>query len=291
MITSMTGYGKAVIEENDILAETEIRSLNSRFLDISIKVPRLLSDRELELRNIVKKYVNRGKISISLFLQKNGVDNRVANIQDENVRGVVNILNELQEKAGIKSELTIDNLLVFQNIIFSDDSGSNETEFEIAKRCIESALKELDKMRKAEGKSLVADLNNRIKKINGYIAKIEGTNREEIKGYFNKLKARAKELLEDIDQYDDRLKMELALLAEKYDVTEECIRLKSHINQFNETLKSENEVGRRLNFLIQEMNREANTINSKSISGEVTKNGISIKEELEKIREQIQNIE
>lgn len=291
MIASMTGYGKSVIEQNDLVIEVEVRCLNSRFLDISLKIPRILSDKELEFRNLVKEKIIRGKVSVSLYLQRNGIDNRIATLQEENLKGVLKVLNDLKLKSNIKSEITLDHLLAFQNLIFADDSGSNQAEFEIAKKAISLAMEDLNEMRKKEGKALVDDLHHRIGNIENVVAKINGINPNEVKLYFEKLKSRAKELLDELSGYDERLKMELALLAEKYDVTEECIRLKSHSDQFNSILKNEVEVGRRLNFLVQEMNREANTINSKSISSEVTRLGLVIKEELEKIREQIQNIE
>ena len=197
----------------------------------------------------------------------------------------------MKEKSGIKAEITLDNLLAFPNIVFADQVEDNSREFALTVKTLEKAIENLTEMRMHEGNALVADLCERIQIISDSVRKIESIQREEIENYFEKLQNRAKDLLKEMDQYDDRLKMELALLAEKNDVTEECIRLKSHIQQFNSTIENGDEVGRRMNFIIQEMNREANTINSKSISTNVTNIGIRIKEELEKIREQIQNIE
>ncbi len=291
MISSMTGYGKAVIEEKDIFVEVEIKSLNSRFLDFNLKIPRILSEKELEFKNIIKERIKRGKISLSITLQKNGVDNRIASIKEENLNGVVSLLNELKNKAGLKSEISLDNLLEFQNVIFTENGFGNEAEFGITKIALENALTELINMRRKEGRALIEDLKLRINNIAEMVEKIMNVNPEEIKTYFGKLRARIEEIIADSKVIDERLITELGIISEKYDVTEECIRLKSHINQFNEILAGEIEVGRRLNFLAQEMNREANTINSKSISIDITRFGISIKEELEKIREQIQNLE
>lgn len=287
----MTGYGKSSVQIDELSVEVEIKSLNSRFLDLSLKIPRVLADKELEIRNLVKEHVRRGKVILNVYLEKTGADKKVAEIDKAGLDSVINILNELKQKAGIKSEINMDSLLAFQNVIFTEQVEDNSREFEITVQGIIEAIKNLLKMREQEGKHLVEDLKKRMKIIKDSVDSIEHIHRNEIELYFDKLKNRAKDLLKDLDQFDDRLKMELALLAEKYDVTEECIRLKSHIEQFDMALNDGDEVGRRFNFILQEMNREANTINSKSISTKITNFGIKIKEELEKLREQIQNIE
>lgn len=291
MISSMTGYGKAAVQEGSLSVNVEIKSLNSRFLDLSLKVPKILADKELEIRNIVKDRIKRGKVIVNIYVEKVGDENKVAEIDESNLNALLNVLKELRIKSGVNSEITLDHLLAFQGLIFSEQVEDNTTEFNLASRVLEDAIKNLVEMRRQEGVALVKDLRERLDVISNCVLEIEKIHRTEIEAYFDKLKSRAKDLLKDLDQYDDRLKMELALLAEKNDVTEECIRLKSHIQQFSDTLDNGAEVGRRMNFIIQEMNREANTINSKSISSNVTNIGITIKEELERIREQIQNIE
>ena len=291
MIFSMTGYGKSSLQKNDFLVEVEIKSLNSRFLDIFPKLPKSLYDKELEIRNLIKNKVRRGKISISIYVERNVLNNRIANIQHDKLEAVLNLLNDLREKSNIQAEISLQDLLGFQNIFFSDESDENEEEFKIAVDAINEALKHLNKMRRDEGEALAIELRQRIENITGSLKKIEKFSRNEVVEYFEKLKKRARELVRELPHNDDRLQMELALLAEKYDITEECVRLKSHVSQFIDALKDSEDVGRRLNFLSQEMNREANTINSKSISTDITNEGIAIKQELEKIREQIQNIE
>jgi len=291
MIFSMTGYGKGSVQKDDLTVEVEVKSLNSRFLDIFPKLPKTLNDREFEIRNLVKSKVNRGKISISVYIERNGINNKIANIQEDKLDAVLNLLKDLKDKANIKSEISMGDLLGFQNIFFSDENNENEKEYNLTAKAITEALDQMNKMRRDEGEMLAGELNNRIENINISLSKIESSSREVVNQYFEKLKNRARDLVKDIADYDDRLKMELALLAEKYDITEECVRLRSHVNQFVSALKDNDDVGRRLNFLSQEMNREANTINSKSISTDITNEGIAIKQELEKIREQIQNIE
>jgi len=146
-------------------------------------------------------------------------------------------------------------------------------------------------MRKAEGKTLLKDLNERAKIISSTLSEIEKIHRASVNEYFQKLQERVQQIIKDIQNYSDRLEFELALLSEKSDITEECVRLKSHLKYFSEILAAGDEPGRKLNFICQEMHREANTIASKSLSAEITHHSVSIREEVEKIREQIQNIE
>ena len=176
-------------------------------------------------------------------------------------------------------------------MLFKDDYEQAGEEFEIVIEAIDSAVNELNKMREAEGKELEKDLRKRVLIIDEALSKIENSSEESIKNYFEKIKEKAKQLVADLSNNQDRLNMELALIAERADVTEECVRLRSHIKMFLDTISKSEDAGRKLNFIVQEMNREANTINSKSVSSEISHNGISIKEEIEKIREQIQNIE
>lgn len=291
MVYSMTGYGRATAQNGNISAEVEVKSFNSRFLDLSLKLPKILADKELEIRNTLKERIKRGKVIVNIYIEKNGLSNKIAVIEENNLKSLIEVLNELRDKADVKTEISLENLLSFQNLIFSDQIADNTQEFEVAGKALNDAIINLLEMREEEGATLVKDLKARLNLISKSVEEIEKLHPVELTSYYEKLKNRAKELLQDLNQYDDRLKMELALLSEKYDVTEECIRLKSHLEQFNNALGNGDEVGRRLNFIIQEMNREANTINSKSISTIITNIGINIKEELEKIREQIQNIE
>ena len=291
MIYSMTGFGKSSIQENGFVIEAEIRSLNSRFLDLSIKLPRNYSNKELEIRELVRKNVKRGKIAISVFSKKDNGENKFAEIDSKNLKGVVDFLEKIKDTAEVKGKITLDHVLSFQTAFMSDNSDESGQEFELIKKAVTSSLADLQNMRMQEGNALKIDLLNRIKNIEAGVNKIVKLGQGSVEEHFNKLREKTKQLVKDITEYNDRLEIELALLAEKADITEECVRLKSHIEIFKETLNSGEEAGRRLNFISQEMNRETNTINSKSVSTEISHLGIEIKEELEKIREQIQNIE
>lgn len=287
----MTGYGKANGNSSNYTFEVEVKSVNSRFLDVSVRLPKNLLSKEIELRNLIKQKINRGKVSLNINLTKDGVESGVQNIDKQNLLSTIEILNAIKKEANIDEELKISHLLSFPYLFVSDNSEFSDLEFELVKRALSEAIEKLKKMRSAEGEALLNDLKKRIKNISQLNSDISDLERSSIDVYFSKLKERATELVENMTGNDDRLNLELALLAEKYDITEESVRLESHITQFLDTLENGKEAGKKLNFIVQEMNREANTISNKSVSLDITNKGILIKEELEKIREQIQNIE
>ncbi len=291
MIYSMTGFGCGVKKQNSTSFETEIKSLNSRFLDLSIKLPKIIQTKELEIRELIKNNINRGKVSVAIHIKKDGVEDEFLNFNKENLQGIVKLLNEIREASNIEEKLTLSQVLEFQGSFLADDSEDEEIDMELIKESLLLAIDDLKSMRREEGISLANDLTNRINKIKELVEKIETEGKESVVQYFQKLKDRAKQLVNEVAEFNDRFEMELALLAEKYDITEECVRLKSHLEIFRNTLNNGEEAGRKLNFICQEMNREANTINSKTVSSNIAHYGIGIKEELEKIREQIQNIE
>ena len=287
----MTGYGKSIVTNKNFSVEVEIKSINSRYLDLSLKIPRFLADKEFEIRNFLKEKVKRGKISLSVFIEKNGQLNGFSNLNLEGLEIIYSMLLDIKNKLSLKSEITMENILQFQSVIFSEDKTENQSEFETTLKAISIAIDEMDKMRSTEGNLIKQDLTDRINTISSAVDLISKNNPEIISAYHSRLVERASEIYSEYQLDKDRMNMELALLSEKYDITEECVRLKSHISQFMQTINNSEDAGRKLNFIPQEMNREANTINSKSISTEVTNYGIKIKEEIEKIREQIQNIE
>lgn len=291
MIYSMTGFGKSVVTHNGFNVEVEARSLNSRFLDVYIKLPKHLYNQEFEIRDLIKNNVKRGKLSLTVSVKKDGTEEVLPQIDKEAVKSLSKTLKEIKKIAKVKDDISLNHILNFQNLIFTDNSEDDESEIEFVKKGILEALKDLAEMRKKEGDALARDLKQRVNIILECVDKIESNAKISVESYFEKIKERAVNLVRDLADNTDRLNQELALLAERADVTEECVRLKSHIDIFLNTIETSDEAGRKLNFITQEMNREANTINSKSVSTEISHYGIQIKEELEKIREQIQNIE
>ncbi len=291
MISSMTGYGKAIIQRDDITVEAELKSLNSRYLDLSLRIPKFLMNKEFEIREKVKGRVKRGKVYLGITIRKGEVEEKFNEIDPVGVKFAVGLLKDIKKAAKLKAQLKLSDLLLFQNLLFKDDYEQAGEEFEIVVEALDSAVDELNKMREAEGKELDKDLRKRVQTIEESLSFIENSSDPSIKNYFEKIKEKAIQLTSDFANNQDRLNMELALLAERADVTEECVRLHSHIKMFLDTITNSEDAGRRLNFIIQEMNREANTINSKTVSSDISHCGILIKEEIEKIREQIQNIE
>ena len=291
MISSMTGYGKALVQRDDITVEAELKTLNSRYLDLSLRIPKFLMNKEFEIREKVKNRIKRGKVYLAVSVRKGEVEERFNEIDPAGVKYALTLLKDIKKYAKIKGDLKLSDVLLFQNMLFKDDYEQAGEEFAIVVEAIDSAVNELNKMREAEGKELEKDLRKRVQIIDNALSKIENSSEESIKAYFEKIKEKAKQLVADLSNNQDRLNMELALIAERADVTEECVRLRSHIKMFLDTISKSDDAGRKLNFIVQEMNREANTINSKSVSSEISHSGISIKEEIEKIREQIQNIE
>ncbi len=291
MIRSMTGYGKSrkIISKYEV--EVEVKSLNNRYSDLSLRLPKELYSREFELRNLVKKGVNRGKVylTISLKLIDSGAD--VSAFNEAGLKTTMNLLNKIKSISGVRGEISIDHLLSLHEFFMDDLVELTDDEYSGIETVVSEALEKMNEMRAAEGKELKNDILNRLMFIEENVNEIEKLLTPSVKDYFEKLKERAGELLADFSKYDDRLSVELALLSEKYDTSEEIVRLKSHIKQFRDILSNGKEMGKKINFLVQEMNREANTINSKSISTDISYKALAIKEELEKIREQIQNIE
>ena len=291
MISSMTGYGKGLAKKGDLSVEAEIKSVNSRFLDLSLRLPKFFQNKEFEIRERIKNKIKRGKVYLSVSVRKGEVEERFNEIDPQAVKFAMQLLKNVKKAAKLTDKIKLSDVLLFQNMLYKDDTEQASEEMDLVNEAIDSAIGALNNMRDAEGSELEKDLRKRVSLIEDSLTKIEDTARASVQAYFEKLKERANQLVTDFSNNTDRLHVELAILSERSDVTEECVRLRSHIKMFRDTVDKSEDAGRRLNFIIQEMNREANTINSKSLASEISHSGIFIKEEIEKIREQIQNIE
>ncbi|MFN4111089.1 MAG: YicC/YloC family endoribonuclease [Ignavibacteria bacterium] len=291
MIISMTGYGSAEFEKDGISYSSEIRSLNSKFLEISIKLPRVHSQRENEVRELVRKYINRGKILVSATLDRTAGANLPLDIDEESLKYINQLFKKIKKVTKSKEKIKIDHFLHFSEIFQHKDEEISEIEFQNLLSCIEQSLQKLMEMKIQEGKELEKDLLNRINAIEINVFKIEEIWSNKASEEFEKLREKANKLLSDIEIDQSRLELELVLLLDKMDITEECVRLKSHIKFFRESIYKEEPGGRRLGFLAQELLREANTISAKSNNAEISQIVVLIKEEIEKIKEQVQNIE
>lgn len=291
MIISMTGYGKGSIQEKDLTVEAEIKSVNSRYLDLSLRLPKFLYNKEFEIRERIKNRIKRGKVYLNITVRKGDLVEKFNEVDQLSVQFAVKILKDIRKAAGLKDKIKLENVLQFQNMFFVEDDKQAGEEMPLVEKAIDLAVDEMNKMRQAEGRELEKDILKRIQLIEETISKIEDGKEKSINNYFEKFRDKAKQLVGDLIDNEQRLITELALISERYDVTEECVRMRSHLKMFEETIGNADDSGRRLNFILQEMNREANTINSKSVSSDISHSGIFIKEEIEKIREQIQNIE
>ncbi|MBT8385913.1 MAG: YicC family protein [Ignavibacteria bacterium] len=287
----MTGFGNDSYTDDNYNLETEVKSLNSRFLDLSVRLPKELSQHEFTIRDLVKSKIVRGKVSVSINLSSNNLQHDSLSLNENELSKTLNMLNKIGKLSNSKEEISVNQLLLFKDNFLNQEEEKNEFDIDILVQSISRALENLTQMRGQEGAELKKDLESRIINIGNTLAKIEELTKDSTEEYFEKFKEKAKKLYDEYIDDKERFMVELGILSEKHDVTEECIRLHSHIKLFNETIAKSHDVGRKLNFICQEMNREVNTINSKSISSEISHLGITIKEELEKIREQVQNIE
>ena len=292
MLYSMTGYGKGLAENGKISAEVEVKSVNSRYVDIFLKLPNSLMNKDYELREIIKRKIKRGKLTVVAQLRVNGFEDEFPSLDKEKLKNQLAIIKQIKKAAKLSDKIKLEHLLLNKDIYSTTDVSVSESEFELLKQALNDSLDQLLKMKKAEGKELEKDLLARLKEIERYLTEIEEeANSGGIEEYQEKLRERVKLLLNGQQADKERLELELAIMADKADITEECVRLRSHIKFFIDSLKNDSEPGRKTNFICQELNREANTISSKSISTSITHKAVRIKEEIEKIREQIQNIE
>ncbi len=293
MISSMTGFGKSEIKRDGISVSVEAKSINSRYLEINLKLPKILQSREFEIREIIRRKVSRGKIFVAVEYEVDPAVQPPVQINFDVASFLVKSLKELKRRAKIKGEIKLEHLLGFSQIFdFNLGEDVSEDEWEIVKTAIEDAIGKLVDARNKEGLELAKDIEVRINAISRDVDKILSISSEKLKERQEKLKAKIEEIFKDVEFDKNRLEAELVMLANKLDITEECVRLKSHTKLFLDTLRSdENAVGRKLNFLLQEMLREATTINAKSEDTEIIYLVVGIKEEIEKIREQLQNVE
>lgn len=290
---SMTGYGRADISRNGISCAVEARSINSRYLEVVARLPRTLSQRENDLKELVRSMVNRGKVSLSITVDRGSNGELPLSINAGAARSYYRLLNQLRKAVKIKEQVRLEHLLKFSEILEAPDApDSDEQEWDIVRETVRKSLEAMNIMRGNEGKELARDLEGRITWMGNALDEIEAKARQRIPEERKRLLERVSQLAAEkviIDQ--NRLELEIILLADRLDVTEECVRFRSHNKFFLEAMTSAESAGRKLSFLIQEMNREVNTIGSKSNDAGIAQTVVRLKEELEKIREQLQNIE
>ncbi|QXD13794.1 YicC family protein [Rhodocaloribacter litoris] len=296
MIASMTGFGRGSAEADGFAATVEMRSVNSRFCEVSVRLPRVLSEYEGEIQRLVKQAFARGRINVNVQLTQTGDDVLPLRVNPEAARAYARLLESARDAAGLDGPVRLEHLLQFSDIFIpveaeEDVTGRSEQAWAVVRAALETAVEALRAMRRQEGQALQAELAGRIDAIETLLEAVEAQAPARVEQARRRLHDRLEELLGD-DRLDaERLEFEIALLADKLDVTEECVRLRSHLALFRESLAGDEPVGRKLNFLAQEMNREVNTIGSKANDATIAHLVVRMKEELEKIREQIENTE
>jgi uncharacterized protein (TIGR00255 family) len=292
MIESMTGFGKGDATRNGITFTVELRSINNRFLEISSRTPRSLSQRENEIREHIRSKIARGKITVNVNKEDESDNELTITVDKDRTKAIYSLLNQLRKSAKIKEQVKLEHLLHFSEIFETKETEEDETEWKLFAQALAKATDDLKTMRMKEGAELARDMKERVSNINTTLDSIERLTKQRVPDERKKLHERIAAMVEDKNIIDNqRLELEIALLSDKLDVTEECVRFRSHNKFFLEALQSKESEGRKLNFLIQEMNREANTIGSKCNDVQIAHLVVGIKEELEKIREQLQNIE
>jgi uncharacterized protein (TIGR00255 family) len=293
MLISMTGFGQGESSSNGYTVSVEIRSVNNRFLDLSLKMASGLRHLENSMRDLIQRNVDRGKLTAQINLVRHTNDNEAPKVDSEAARVRIAQIRQIGELAGIDEPIRLDHLLGFQELFMSseDDPDTLALLQDLCSKAVALALKQLNSMRLQEGNFLTQDISKRIDQLETLLAGIQAQATSRVPEAREKMHERIKNLLGDENFDKSRLELEIAILADRLDVSEEIVRMEGHIQFFREALAAPQSMGRRLNFLSQEMNREVNTIGSKCNHAGIAHNVVELKEILEQIREQIQNIE
>lgn len=288
----MTGFGRGEHNEGDVHATAEVRSVNNRFLDISIRLPRELSQHETDVKELVRSKINRGKINVFVSVQSPQINNGSVHLDIETAKVYKKMLSNLNNELNIEGDIRLEHLLNFPDIFTSEYVEELDSIlWKCAQKALTNAIIEMNKLRSQEGKYLAKDLLERLDLIENHLKEIETLSKKNAPEEFKILQQRVSELFNNPEIDKGRLETEIAILAERLDVTEEVVRFRSHNALFRDLIAGKQLAGRSLNFLLQEMNREANTIAAKANNAEISHRVVFVKEEVERLREQVQNVE
>ena len=289
---SMTGYGKAEYKDGVIALTVEAKSVNNRFLDFNPKYPRIFTALDDVIRRTVSNKVKRGKLDLFINFEKQGENAVSLKVDSDLAKAYILAAKEIAKKTGVKNDYKVTSLMKLPDIVKQQQDDLDLEAFTpILISTIESALDNLNSMRDYEGEKLKGDLLLRVSTIESLVGEIKKHAPKVAEEYRVKLIERVKEALQGVQVDENRLLQEVAIFADKSNIDEELTRLNSHVSQFRKICESEGEIGKKLDFLVQEFNREANTVCSKSNDINITDNALALKCEIEKVREQIQNIE
>lgn len=292
MLKSMTGYGKGTSQSAQGSFTVEIRSVNHRYGEVSIRMPRSYLALENEVKRTVAAWLKRGKIDVYVQWEEAGAGQAAPQVDHALAKGYFEAFNKLAGELGMLAQVPL-SLVVSQKGVLHEQAPEQDEEANgaLLLEAVQAALAAIDAMRAREGEALVSDLEARRAQIAAWVGEIGDRSPRMVAEYQQKLKGRLEQLLGDVELDPARLAQEVAVLADRCDITEELVRLSSHFAQFDEALRMKEPVGRKLDFLMQEMNREVNTIGSKANDAEIASLVIRIKAEMEKMREQVQNVE
>ena len=289
---SMTGYGRGEYKEGGIELTVEIKTVNNRYLDVAVKSPRIFIAFEEVIRSTVREKLTRGHADVFITLSDKREKQRTLFLDEGTAKAYADAARRVHALfPDAANDFSVTSVLRYPDVIKAEESNSADEEcLNALTSALNVALDKLNAMRKVEGEKLAADMLSRVKTIEGQVEKIEKRAPLVAENYREKLEAKMKKLLDGVEVDEGRLLTEVALFSDKSNIDEELTRLHSHISQFREICR-ETLVGRKLDFLVQEFNRETNTICSKSNDIEITRVGLAMKNEIEKIREQVQNVE
>ena len=292
MLKSMTGFGRAEGATSLGKMIVESRSVNHRYCDINIKLPKRLSLFENRIKELLRSQVSRGRIDVSVRLEGVGEEKVQLSVDLDLAEQYYQVLQNLKEKLQLKDDITLALLAGAKDLITAkEESGDIEPYWQEVLPILNQSFKSMDDMKRSEGESLAKDLRQRLERIARQLQVIKQQFPSRVKAAFNRLHDRLRALLEGMETDPQRFQQEVAFLAERTDITEEIVRGESHLAQFGTLMEANEPVGRKMDFLLQEINREVNTVSAKANDAEISQNVVEIKSELEKIREQVQNIE
>ena len=292
MIKSMTGFGRCEIQKESRKFTVELKSVNHRYLDVNIRMPKKLNFFETAIRTLLKSYANRGKIDIFITYEDISQAQVPVKYNAALAAEYLKYLRQMEEEFGLENDVRVSTLSRYPEVFTMEEQSEDEEElWNGLKEALEGAFGQFVETRKAEGENLKKDILSKLDSLEKEIVFVEERSPQIVAEYRAKLEDKMKELLADTQIEDSRIAAEVILFADKICTDEEVVRLKSHIQHMRNTLEEKEGIGRKLDFIAQEMNREANTILSKANDLEVSNHAITLKTEIEKIREQIQNIE
>ena len=292
MIKSMTGFGRCEFTDEKRKFTVELKSVNHRYLDVNIKMPKKLNFFESSIRALLKEYIERGKVDVYITYEDYTEDNYALKYNSALAAQYLDYLNRMAEEFSLENDIRVSNLSRYPDVLVMEEQDVDEKElWDGLERALRGACEQFVASRIKEGESLKVDLIDKLDHMISYVDFIEKRSPQIMEEYRKRLEDKIKEILGDRQMDDGRIATEVTIYADKVCVDEETVRLRSHINTTKETLLEGGSIGRKLDFIAQEMNREANTILSKANNIEISDTGINLKTSIEKVREQIQNIE